>query len=415
VQRDPATGLLHRRYFLDALRRRLGEPMKAGVRLTAYLEPDKYDAVVSDIGVVAAEEFQALFAALVREQLQPGDIAGGFGGHGIMVLLERGTPRDADAWAMHVVKRVREEVFQVGDKSLSTTCTIGLALVPASLSEPDAPATAAFLLCREGHAQGGNRLAMPEQAAQERRSEDADRQWVRQIKSALMENRFRLVQQPIASLLGDDRSMFDVLVRMLDEKGQEILPSEFMPAAERHDLMKNIDRWVIGASMQFTASRQPGALFVRLSRDTVIDPSLGIWLQNQLKTTRVDASSIVFQVPAEVAASQLKPVVDLEQSLHASGFRFAIEGFGGTRDPEQLLAHLKPDFVKIHGALIQGLATDQDKQSRVKDLVELARGRGAVTVAERVEDANTMAVLWQLGVEFIQGFFVNAPEEVVLG
>ncbi|MCJ7452452.1 MAG: EAL domain-containing protein, partial [Steroidobacteraceae bacterium] len=85
------------------------------------------------------------------------------------------------------------------------------------------------------------------------------------------------------------------------------------------------------------------------------------------------------------------------------------------RDSAALMTHLKPDFVKIHGSLMQGLSTAQDKQQRVKELVELARGRNALTIAERVEDANTMAVLWQLGVEYIQGFFVNAPEAVVLG
>jgi len=70
-----------------------------------------------------------------------------------------------------------------------------------------------------------------------------DKIWVKHIKSALMENRFRLVQQPIASLLGEDKGMFDVLVRMLDEQGTEVLPAEFIAAAERNDLMKNIDRW----------------------------------------------------------------------------------------------------------------------------------------------------------------------------
>jgi EAL domain-containing protein (putative c-di-GMP-specific phosphodiesterase class I) len=100
----------------------------------------------------------------------------------------------------------------------------------------------------EGHAPAGGR-----------------RVWVRYIRAALMENRFRLMQQPIASLMGEDRGMFDVLVRMVDEQGQEVLPSEFIAAAERNDLMKNIDRWVIGASMTFCASRKVKQLFVRLS------------------------------------------------------------------------------------------------------------------------------------------------------
>jgi EAL domain-containing protein (putative c-di-GMP-specific phosphodiesterase class I) len=230
-----------------------------------------------------------------------------------------------------------------------------------------------------------------------------------------MENRFRLVQQPIASLVGEDLGMFDVLVRMLDEQGQEVLPSVFMPAAERNDLMKNIDRWVIGAAMSFCAARKPGALFVRLSRDTLSDASLPGWLADNLRKVRIEPARIVFQVREQVAAQQIKEAVALHRLLADHGFRFALEGFGTGRDTEQLLNHLKPDFVKIHGALMQGLSADQDKQARVKSVVELARKCKAITIGERVQDANTMAVLWQLGVEFIQGYFVNAPEEVVIG
>ncbi len=128
---------------------------------------------------------------------------------------------------------------------------------------------------------GGNRVQLLEHTGAMLRLQDQDRLWVQQIKAALKENRFRLVQQPIASLVGEDLGMYDVLVRMLDEQGQEVLPSVFMPAAERNDLMKNIDRWVIGAAMSFCAARKPGALFVRLSQDTLSDAALPGWLGGQ--------------------------------------------------------------------------------------------------------------------------------------
>jgi EAL domain-containing protein (putative c-di-GMP-specific phosphodiesterase class I) len=156
-------------------------------------------------------------------------------------------------------------------------------------------------------------------------------------------------------------------------------------------------------------------LFVRLSQDALSDTTLPAWLASQLKATHIEPPRIVFQIREEVAGQQIKEAVALRAVLRSMKFRFAIEGFGLGRDTEQLLSHLTPDFVKIHGALMQGLSADQDKQSRVKTLVDLAHGRKAITIGERVQDANTMAVLWQLGVEFIQGYFVNAPEEIVLG
>ncbi len=415
MQSDPATGFMHRRYFVEKLRARLAEPAKGGIRCLAYVEPDKYEAVHEELGVLVGEDFLTDFARLLREQVQPGDLAGRFGGHGFMMLIERGNTQDVEAWAEHVVHKVAGEVFQAGAKSLSTTCTVGLGPVPAEVLAPEGPANDAYMAHRQGRGLGGNRVQLLEHTGALLRLQDQDRVRVQQIRAALMENRFRLVQQPIASLVGEDLGMFDVLVRMLDEQGQEVLPSVFMPAAERNDLMKNIDRWVIGAAMSFCAARKPGALFVRLSQESMTDATLPGWLANQLKSSRIEAARIVFQVREEVAAQQIKEAVALHKALHERGFRFALEGFGMGRDTEQLLGHLKPDFVKIHGALMQGLSADLDKQSRVKSMVELARKCKSVTIGERVQDANTMAVLWQLGVEFIQGYFVNAPEEVVLG
>jgi EAL domain-containing protein (putative c-di-GMP-specific phosphodiesterase class I) len=230
-----------------------------------------------------------------------------------------------------------------------------------------------------------------------------------------MENRFRLMQQPIASLLGEDRGMFDVLVRMIDEAGQELLPSEFMAAAERNDLMKNIDRWIIGASMTFCASRPVKQLFVRLSKDSVRDKSLVQWLSNQLKSSRVDPQRIAFQISEQAATEYLADTTDLANGLRKLGFLFALEHFGTGRDPARLIAHLPLNFIKVDGTLMQGLAVDPNLQQRVRELVDQAKEKKISTIAERVEDANTMAVLWQLGIEFIQGYFVNEPEQVVMG
>jgi diguanylate cyclase (GGDEF)-like protein len=416
MHRDPTTGFLHRKYFIDELHKRLANPPRAGVRHLAYVEPDKYDAILGEAGILVGEDFLVEFAQRLNDLLHPEDLAGRFGGNGFMVLLQRGNAGDVEAWAEHVVHQIGEHVFQVGDRSISTTCTVGLGLVPPSLTDPDGPAGDAFRANRRGRESGGNCVHVPEQTETLMRLQESDKVWVRRIKTALMENRFRLVQQPIASLLGgDEPAIFDVVVRMLDEQGDEVLPSEFIQIAERNDLMKNIDRWVIGASMSFCASRKPGGMFVRLSRATLADSTLPEWLANQLKATRIEPQRMVFQLHEYAASQHLREVVELQSRLGQMGFRTALEGFGSGRDTETLLNHLRPEFIKVDGSLMQGLSQSQDKQQRVKALVELARGKGATTIAERVEDANTMAVLWQLGVEYIQGYFVNAPEAVVLG
>ncbi|MBM5812020.1 MAG: EAL domain-containing protein [Gammaproteobacteria bacterium] len=412
---DPATGLLHQGSFTMELREHLETQGRGGVRVLAYVEPDRYEGILDELGVAAGELFLTGFAALLRDQLQPGDIAGRVAGNGFMVLIERGNHRDVEAWAEHVVHKVASGVFNVGARSLSGTCTIGLSPVPPGVREPEAPLTEAYQANRQGRELGGNRVQTLERTGALLRLPDDDQRWVTRIRGALRDGRFRLVQQPIASLVSEDAGMVDLVVRMLDEAGQEVLPSLFMPAAERNDLMRAIDRWVIGAAIALGLEVDAGALFVRLSHDSLADASLPPWIGERLGSAGLPPQRLVIQLREETVAQQLREAVALQDALRAMGCRLALEGFGAGRNDGQLLQHMQPDFIKIAGALLQGLAADQDKQQRVKALVELAHSRKAVTIGERVQDANTMAVLWQLGVEFIQGYFVSAPEKVVLG
>ncbi|HEY7995670.1 MAG TPA: EAL domain-containing protein, partial [Steroidobacteraceae bacterium] len=148
--------------------------------------------------------------------------------------------------------------------------------------------------------------------------------------------------------------------------------------------------------------------------ETVRDGAFLEWLDNHLKNSRAEPRRLCFQVNEESAASHINEVQKLTAALRERHFRFALEGFGSGRNSSGMLESLPLDFVKIDGTLVQGLAGDPELQQRVKHLVEAARKQRIQTIAERVEDANTMAVLWQIGVQYIQGYFINEPEEVVL-
>jgi PAS domain S-box-containing protein len=423
VRRDPTTGLLYRMPLLMAVKERLATPLSGGVRYFAVVKPDKFATVERDVGLFASEDVLSAFTALLREGLHPNEIIGRLGGTSVMVLLERGNDHDVEAWGAQLVERVARHVVAVGEKTLSITCSVGLSVAPTIGAEPTAqivqadadPAIAdALAACAKAASRGGNQVAQSDKADNDSRVKGYDQVWVKHIKAALMENRFRLVQQPIASLQGGDHTMFDVLLRMLDANGKEVLPAEFLPAAERNDLLKNVDRWVVGASLSFAAQRKPGCLFVRLSQDTLKDGSFLGWVDNQVRATRADPHRLCFQAHEEIVAMHLDKVQKLSAELRTRGFRFAIERFGSGRDPQGMMESTTIDYVKIDGALVQGLTSNQELQQRVRLLVEQAKARNIETIAERVEDANTMAVLWQLGVQYVQGYLVHAPEEVVL-
>jgi diguanylate cyclase (GGDEF)-like protein/PAS domain S-box-containing protein len=415
IQHDQATGALQRRFFVEHLKKHLAQPAKAGVRQLVSIEPDKLEAICDDLGPLLVEDFVGQLAGLVSEMRSSDDLFGRFGDGAFMVLMERGTPRDIETWCNNLLRKVAAQVFRIGDKQISCNCSIGIGTIDPRNPNIEQSVIDAMSARRNAQHAGGNRINIIDHQDEDTKRQASDEIWIRHIKSALMDNRFRLMQQPIASLLGEDKGMFDVLVRMIDEQGQELLPAEFMAAAERNDLMKHIDRWIIGAAMSFCASRPVKQLFVRLSQDSVRDKSLLQWLSNQLKATRIDANRIAFQVSEQVAAEYLADTTELANGLRKAGFLFALEHFGTGRDPKRLLAHLPVNYIKVDGTLMQGLSVDPNLQQRVREFVDQAKSKQVGTIAERVQDANTMAVLWQLGIEFIQGYFVNEPEEVVMG
>ncbi|HEY5806613.1 MAG TPA: EAL domain-containing protein [Povalibacter sp.] len=415
LENDASTGTLQRKFFVKWLTESLTHPIKAGVRHLICIEPDQLTTLGDEVGALHFEDFISQFAGLINEVRQPNDLIGRFGDGSFVLLMERGTTRDIETWANNLVRKVAAQVLRVADKQISCTCSVGVGLIDPRTPNAAVSIADAIGARRTAQLAGGNRVQMVDHLEEDTKQQASDEVWVRRIKAALMENRFRLMQQPIASLLGGDSGMFDVLVRMIDEQGQELLPAEFMAAAERNELMKNIDRWIIGAAMSVCASRKVSQLFVRLSKDSMRDKSLLQWLANQLKAARIDPAHIVFQISEQNATEYLADTTELATGLRKAGFLFAIEHFGTGRDPVRLMGHLPINYVKVDGTLMQGLAVDQELQQRVRNFADQARSRSIRTIAERVEDANTMAVLWQLGIEFIQGYFVNEPEQVVMG
>jgi diguanylate cyclase (GGDEF)-like protein/PAS domain S-box-containing protein len=355
VQSDPGTGLLTRRHLLSALQERLEVPIAGGARFLVCIRPDNFSTVERDLGILASEELLIGFANIVRSLLGPNDIAGHFGGTTLMALLERGNARDVEAWSENLVDRVAKHAFAVDGQAVHVTCTAGLAMVPTSAPNLNTCAMEAVETLRKGRSRGGNQMVSVDRVDNDMRVEAYDQVWVKHIKAALMENRFRLVQQPVAALSGGERKIYDMAIRMLDTQGKEVLPSEFLPAAARNDLLKNIDRWVIGASISFIAKRKPDLSFVRVSRDSTLDPALPQWLETQLKSTLAEPSRLCLQVTEDVATRHPQQVLALATSVRSRGLKFALEHVGTGAESRHLIETLPLDFIKIDGSLMQGL------------------------------------------------------------
>ena len=330
-----------------------------------------------------------------------------------MVLLERGTARDAQVWGKQLADHIGNMTFEIGDKSTSMTCTVGACAVSEVFSSLEEFIAATIAAHEIGKKAGGNGSFLSDSAEEDTKQREFDAIWMRHLKAALMENRFRLAQLPIAGLRSDSIQMYDLLVRMIDEQGNSVLPSEFLPAAERNNMMKNIDRWMLKAATHFCGKNNADRVFVRLSQQSITDSSTAAWIQQELDGNGFDCSRLVLEVPERDAAKHIKQTKQIVSHARKLGIGFAIEHYGIDQERFQILDLLKPDYIKVDGELMHTLTTDKTVQSAVSKIVAAAKERNIKTIAERVENANAMAVLFQLGLDFMQGHYVHEPEVVL--
>jgi diguanylate cyclase (GGDEF)-like protein len=415
VHIDPVTGFYHRRRFIELLTDRLDAPPRGGVRALAYLRPDKFGEIEDEVGPLASEEIIVQLAQLLRSVAHDNDLHGRFGGTVFTIVLERGTLRDVEAWAEHLVAQVSDHIFEVANKSLSLACTIGLAEIGPGTDRVEGLIGDAERANQRGRKRGGNQVVLEETSDESTRVQRFDALWVHQIKAALVENRFKLVHLPIASLTGKASRIYDTVLRMIDQQGDEVAATEFMAAAGRNGLFRPIDRWVIAASAGLCAKQNLDMVFVKLSHESVLDATLLPWVTQLLAEQHVNPSRFCFQVTEENATQYLKQTNALAEQLKSAGFYFAIEHFGIGRDPMRVLSQMAMNYLKVDGSLMQSLSLDTALQERVRGFIKAAEKRKILTIAERVEDANTMAVLFQLGVSYVQGHYLHEPDVVLEG
>jgi len=413
VHKDPMTGFYHRRRFVELLAKRLETPQRSGVRALAYVRPDRFGEIEEEVGPLGSEDLLVAIAEILRGTVNAKDLCGRFGGNVFAILLERGTLRDIEAWAEHAVARIREHIFEVASRTLSVTCTIGIAEAGQMTERLETLIADAEKANQRGRQRGGNQVVLEETSDESTRIQRFDELWVSQIKSALVENRFKLAHLPIVSLSGERKTMYDTVLRLIDQQGDEVPAADFIPAARRNKLLRAIDRWVIAASVDFCRQQNPDCVFVKLSYESILDQALVDWLVKLVQSTGLSPGRLCFEASEEDVTQYLKQARALAEQLKTHGFSFAIEHFGIGRDPMRVLQQTPIQYLKIDGSLMQGLATNSALQEKVRGFIKAAEKRKIATIAERVEDANTMAVLFQLGAGYMQGHYLQEAEVVL--
>ena len=414
---DPLTGQINRREF----ERRLDEAMDSAhseeaVHMLFYMDLDRFKAVNDSCGHLAGDNMLKEVAGLIKEQVRDSDIVGRLGGDEFGAILIGCPIEKARQIATDICNAVADYRFVWKDKIFNIGISIGLVQITHVSGTIQDVMSAADSACYVAKQQGRGQVhvysARDEAIARER----GDIQWLRKLQSALHEDSFELAIQPIIAMGGGVESgpALEVLIRLPDGRGRSADTAEFLRPAERYQLMPQIDRWVINATLAAISGGEikvPSGrnCAINLSGQTLGDESILGFVVDALDRTGVAPSTICFEVTESAILSNVQHAQRFIEVLHGIGCEFSLDDFGSGLGSFSSLKHLPIDYLKIDGAYTRNLNSDQVNQEMVAAMIKLARTMNFRIVAEQVERQEDFDWLRDSGVDFIQGRFIEAP------
>ncbi|MDP1698580.1 MAG: EAL domain-containing protein [Xanthomonadaceae bacterium] len=411
-ERDALTGLYNRQHFLSELEQTVakaveGQPDQA----VLLIEPDNIANLVAEIGINDIDEFVTAMAARIEAIAGESHMAARFSEHGFALLCHGVNHDQTQALAEKIQHAFSDHIIEAGDRSVSVTISIGGVQIGERIASLNQVLTKASQCLQNAQAEGGNRKLLFDPAAQDRQEQERIAQWVEAIKAAIASNDgFVLHYQPIVSLQGEPGGHYESLLRMRHSKGELVPPMTFLPIAEEHGLLEAIDLWVVSHAIDALAksikSGHETALFVKISPLSMASDALPKLIAKQLAANKLPGKCLILEVPEAKVFTNLKAAQEFQQALAPLGVRMALEQFGSGLNSFQLLRHFDPAFLKIDRSFMSDLGKNAENQKKVVEIARQAHEAGKQTIAEFVQDAATMSVLFSSGVSLVEGHFL---------
>jgi diguanylate cyclase (GGDEF)-like protein/PAS domain S-box-containing protein len=413
---DVTTGFYNRHYLVNRLQQSVNAAADNGATnalLTA--EVDNFlEKIQPDLGVASSDHLLAAVAAIVREHCAGADTLARFADNAFSILLTDTTADTALKAAEQLCKAVEEHIFDVDGRTLQTTLSIGVALINETVSSADAVIEQSMKALHEVQAANktegvgnGAKLFEPHVSA-----DDGDDMGAA-VRAALEKDQFRLLYQPIISLRGSEEEHYEVLLRMITDDGDEISPRKFLDDAEKLGLQNKIDRWVILEAIKVLSERRANGartqLIINLGGVSLCDESLLPWLAVAFKAAKLPPQAIAFQLSEADVTNHLNAAKALIDGLQRLGCCSAISNFGCSLNPFKTLQHVSPDYVKVDGSFTLDVQNSEEGAEVLSNILKQLHEQKKITVVPFVENASVLSTLWQAGVHYIQGHYLQAP------
>ena len=415
---DALTGLVNRREF----ERRLEEAIESGHRgdgqhILCYLDLDRFKVVNDTSGHLAGDSMLREVAKVLRDAVRDSDTVGRLGGDEFGMLLMGCPLEKARQIADDVCRAVADYRFVWKDKIFNIGVSIGLVEISRESGALEELLAAADSACYVAKKQGSGRVVVYSARDEALARHTGEIQWLQRLQSALKDNRFHLYHQPIIPAYGQDGGgpAMEVLVRLQDEAGHEVPPSEFVKAAERYRLMALVDRWVVQTTL---AALGRGAIpvppnrsvAINISGQTLSDVQFLEFVVECLDSTGVNPTQVCFEITESAVVANLDHARRFVGVLHGMGCQFALDDFGSGVGSFSNLKNLPMDYLKIDGSFMRNLERDSVNQAMVTAMIKLARTLNFKVIAEQIEDVATLDTARRMGVDYLQGYAVGRPQ-----
>jgi diguanylate cyclase (GGDEF)-like protein len=417
---DLLTGLYNRQHFMEELDTAVAKAGNGGEACALlYIGLDGFSKIQENVGIAASDLVLGDVAALLRGKVGENDLAARFGDDVFTILTHNKDVGHALKLAEELRKAVEENVSDAGGQSVTTTCSIGVIQIGENTPDSREILNRVSKACMATQSGGGNKVHLYNPVLEDQSTKARLQQWVSRLQDAITHQRLRLVYQPVVNLHGAPQEFYQVLLRIQDENRNEIPPNEFIAAAEETGLNPTIDRWVIEHAIEaLAAKRRSGAktrFFIKLCGETIKDENLLPWLSERIKAARLEGDSLIFEVSEGAALHYLKNAQALMKGLKELHCHFALSRFGSDANSISNLKRYSAGitYLKIDSSLLTDMTASPQIQATIKAINETAHAANMMSIAERVQDAGSLAVLWQLGVDYAQGYYLQKPSELL--
>ncbi|NNC77971.1 MAG: EAL domain-containing protein [Woeseiaceae bacterium] len=417
---DALTGLINRREFENHLIESF-DALRADTEQThavLYLDLDQFKVVNDTFGHTAGDELLRQLTETVQAQIRSTDIFARLGGDEFGILLSRCD----EARAMKVAEAIRSSIegyrFEWQDSFTTIRASIGVVIVTSEEDSAASLLSSADVACYSAKDMGRNQVHLYKDSDASQRHEEM--KWVSRITSAVEDERLELFFQPIIGIAqgrSAPRGHYELLLRMRDENGDLVSPDQFIPAAERYNLMSTLDRWVIHTALTELADKHSEGtarytLAINLSGTSLSEDRFLDFVIKELQHQKLPKGAICFEITETAAISNLSRVIHFMQTLKKLGCKFSLDDFGSGLSSFTYLKNLPVDYLKIDGQFVSNVVDDTVDESMVKAISEVGHAMGIETIAERVETKQVLDKLSALGVEFAQGYYIARPASV---